>query len=245
VGVFAAASALSAAIMLAVPLGLSARETAVTHLFEPSASKAWGLAAASVMLALQAFGAVLMTAQRLQGELQRQALVDAMTGLPNRRAFDDALLRAVEGAARSGGAVGLLLVDVDHFKRINDTHGHAAGDEVLRQVATLIREEPRRVDLCARLGGEEFAIILAGASPEAAREFAERLRRKIAAAAIVFEGKAIAVTVSIGVAAMMPSDESADVALLRADAALYKAKDGGRNLVLLGDGGGSAAGAAA
>jgi len=184
--------------------------------------------------------------KRLEQELQALAATDALTGLPNRRSF---MTRLEEDYARlrrfDTQQVAVLMLDLDYFKRINDTYGHAAGDEVLRQVATLIREEPRRVDLCARLGGEEFAIILAGASPEAAREFAERLRRKIAAAAIVFEGKAIAVTVSIGVAAMMPSDESADVSLLRADAALYKAKDGGRNLVLLGDGGGSAAGAAA
>jgi len=165
--------------------------------------------------------------KRLEQELQALAATDALTGLPNRRSF---MTRLEEDYARlrrfDTQQVAVLMLDLDYFKRINDTYGHAAGDEVLRQVATLIREEPRRVDLCARLGGEEFAIILAGASPEAAREFAERLRRKIAAAAIVFEGKAIAVTVSIGVAAMMPSDESAYVSLLRA-------------------GGGSAAGAAA
>lgn len=184
--------------------------------------------------------------KRLEQELQALAATDALTGLPNRRSF---MTRLEEEYARlrrfDTQQVAVLMLDLDYFKRINDTYGHAAGDEVLRQVATLIREEPRRVDLSARLGGEEFAIILAGSSAEAAREFAERLRRKIAAAAIVLEGKAIAVTVSIGVAAMMPSDESADVSLLRADAALYKAKDGGRNLVLLADGGGRAAGAAA
>jgi diguanylate cyclase (GGDEF)-like protein/PAS domain S-box-containing protein len=184
--------------------------------------------------------------KRLEQELQALAATDALTGLPNRRSF---MARLEEEYARlrrfDTQQVAVLMLDLDNFKRINDTYGHAAGDEVLRQAATLIREEPRRVDLCARLGGEEFAVILAGASPDAAREFAERLRRKIAAAAIVFEGKALAVTVSIGVAAMRPTDESADVSLLRADAALYRAKDGGRNQVRLADEGDSAAGAAA
>ncbi len=184
--------------------------------------------------------------KRLEHELQALAATDSLTGLPNRRSF---MTRLEEEYARlrrfDTQQVAVLMLDLDYFKRINDTYGHAAGDEVLRQVATLIREEPRRVDLCARLGGEEFAMILAGASPDAAREFAERLRRKIAAAAIVFEGKALAVTVSIGVAAMRPGDESADVALFRADAALYRAKDAGRNQVRLADDGASASGAAA
>lgn len=184
--------------------------------------------------------------KRLEQELQALAATDSLTGLSNRRSF---MTRLEEEHARlrrfDTQQVAVLMLDLDYFKRINDTYGHAAGDEVLRQVATLIREEPRRVDLCARLGGEEFAIILAGASPDAAREFAERLRRKIAAAAIVFEGKALAVTVSIGVAAMRPGDESADVSLLRADAALYRAKDAGRNQVRLVDEGASASGAAA
>lgn len=184
--------------------------------------------------------------KRLEQELQALAATDALTGLPNRRTF---MARLEEEYARlrrfDTQQVAVLMLDVDYFKRVNDTHGHAAGDEVLRQVATLIREEPRRVDLCARIGGEEFAVILAGASAESAREFAERLRRKIAAAAIIFEGKALAVTVSVGVAAMRPADESADASLLRADGALYKAKEAGRNQVKLAEESAGAAGAAA
>lgn len=184
--------------------------------------------------------------KRLEQELQALAATDALTGLPNRRTF---MARLEEEYARlrrfDTQQVAVLMLDVDYFKRVNDTHGHAAGDEVLRQVATLIREEPRRVDLCARIGGEEFAVILAGASAESAREFAERLRRKIAAAAIIFEGKALAVTVSVGVAAMRPTDESADASLLRADGALYKAKEAGRNQVKLAEESAGAAGAAA
>jgi diguanylate cyclase (GGDEF)-like protein/PAS domain S-box-containing protein len=170
--------------------------------------------------------------KRLQAELLEMATTDALTGLPNRRTF---MTRLEEEFARvkrfNTHQVAVLMLDLDYFKRINDTHGHAAGDEVLRQVAMLIRDETRRVDLCSRLGGEEFAILLAGAALNAASDFAERLRGKIAAAAIIHDGKAISVTASIGIAAMKASDDAADAALLRADGALYHAKDFGRNQV--------------
>jgi diguanylate cyclase (GGDEF)-like protein len=170
--------------------------------------------------------------KRLEAELREMATTDALTGLPNRRSFMSRLEEEYARVRRfDSQQVAVLMLDLDYFKRINDTHGHAAGDEVLRQVAILIRDETRRVDLCSRIGGEEFAILLAGAAPGPAREFAERLRGKIADAAIVHEGKVIAVTASIGIAAMKATDDSADAALLRADGALYHAKDFGRNQV--------------
>ncbi len=170
--------------------------------------------------------------KRLQAELLEMATTDALTGLPNRRTFMSRLEEEFARVKRFGAhQVAVLMLDLDYFKSVNDTHGHAAGDEVLRQVAMLIRNETRRVDLCSRLGGEEFAILLVGATLIAASEFAERLRGKIAAAAIIHDGKAISVTASIGIAAMKPSDDAADAALLRADGALYHAKDFGRNRV--------------
>jgi len=182
--------------------------------------------------------------KRLQAELLEMATTDALTGLPNRRTFMGRLDEEFARVKRFGThQVAVLMLDLDYFKRINDTHGHAAGDEVLRQVAMLIRDETRRVDLCSRLGGEEFAILLAGATLIAASEFAERLRGKIAAAAIIHDGKAISVTASIGIAAMKASDDAADAALLRADGALYHAKDFGRNRVkVVDEGEGAAAG---
>lgn len=185
--------------------------------------------------------------KRLESELREMATTDSLTGLPNRRVFMSRLEEEHARLRRFGShQVAVLMLDLDYFKRINDTHGHAAGDEVLKQVALLIRDETRRVDLCGRIGGEEFAILLAGAPAGAAREFAERLRRKIAAAAIVYEGRAIAVTASIGIAAMRAGDEAADTALLRADGALYHAKDVGRNQVkVVADEAPSAGGAAA
>ena len=123
------------------------------------------------------------------------------------------------------------MLDLDYFKRINDTWGHPAGDAVLRQVAVVINEQIREVDMCSRLGGEEFAVLLAGAARVAAREFAERLRRKIAEIVVLHEGSNITVTVSIGVATLRATDGSADAALLRADRALYQAKEQGRDQV--------------
>jgi len=185
--------------------------------------------------------------KRLQAELLEMATTDALTGLPNRRTFMSRLEEEFARVKRFGThQVAVLMLDLDYFKSINDTHGHAAGDEVLRQVAMLIRNETRRVDLCSRLGGEEFAILLVGATLVAASEFAERLRGKIAAAAIIHDGKAISVTASIGIAAMKASDDAADESLLRADGALYHAKDFGRNRVkVVDEGEGVAAGISA
>lgn len=170
--------------------------------------------------------------KRLEAELRELAITDMLTGLPNRRAF---MNRLEEEHARmqrfDTQQAAVLMLDLDHFKRINDSCGHPAGDAVLRQVAARIRDEIRRVDMCGRIGGEEFAILLAGANAETAREFAERLSWKIADTTVSYEGRDLAVTVSIGIAVMQADDENADRALLRADAALYRAKEAGRDRV--------------
>ncbi len=170
--------------------------------------------------------------KRLEQELRELAATDMLTGLPNRRAF---IARLEEEHARlrrfDAQQAAVLMLDLDYFKNINDTWGHAAGDAVLREVAATINAQIREVDLCSRLGGEEFSVLLTGAAPVAAREFAERLRRRIAEIAVNHEGDIIKVTVSIGVAALRATDDSADAALLRADRALYKAKEVGRDRV--------------
>jgi diguanylate cyclase (GGDEF)-like protein len=233
VGVYALGTLVAAAVMLAVPALMTWREPAVTSLFASSSSKTWGLAMATVILVLQAFGAVMMTAQRLQRELQRQALLDVLTGLPNRRAFDDALERALARAARSGAVVGLLLVDVDWFKRINDTRGHAEGDAVLRELAQRLLAASRRADLVARVGGEEFAMILDAPDPAALGELAERVRRGVSAQPVALAGGPLPVTVSVGVAHRVAPRPDEGRALYRdADEALYAAKHGGRNRVV-------------
>ncbi len=170
--------------------------------------------------------------KRLEDELRGLATTDMLTGLPNRRAF---IARLEDEHARlkrfEGQQAALLILDLDHFKNINDTYGHPAGDEVLRQVAAVIRNEIRQIDMSSRLGGEEFSVLLAGATHTAAREFAERLRRKIAGLTVTHENRTITVTASIGVAALHAAEESADAALLLADRALYRAKNLGRDRV--------------
>jgi diguanylate cyclase (GGDEF)-like protein len=170
--------------------------------------------------------------KRLEAELREMATTDMLTGLPNRRHF---LARLEEEHARLRRRdvthAAVLMLDLDHFKRINDTFGHPTGDAVLEHVASLISGEVRSIDTASRLGGEEFAVILAGATDAAALEFAERLRRTVASVPTEHDGHAVAVTVSIGIAAMTARDTAADAALARADTALYRAKQAGRNRV--------------
>ena len=170
--------------------------------------------------------------KRMEKELRDLATSDSLTGLPNRRQF---LLRMDEEFSRlqrlDAQSVSVLMLDIDHFKRVNDSYGHAVGDEVLKHFARLVHEELRKIDVVGRLGGEEFAIILPGADPAAAEAFAERLRQKIETSPAPAAGSAVKFTVSIGIAAMRPMDASTNVALARADEALYLAKNGGRNCV--------------
>lgn len=167
-------------------------------------------------------------AKRLEAQLRAQATTDPLTELANRRQFmvrlEDAFARLQRDKTLE---VGVLLLDLDHFKDINDRLGHAAGDAVLRRIAGVLRTELRQVDTAGRIGGEEFAILLPGSDLAAAAVFAERLRRKIASSAAAEPD--LAVTVSIGIAAMAPSDGQAEEALWRADTALYRAKAAGRN----------------
>jgi diguanylate cyclase (GGDEF)-like protein len=168
---------------------------------------------------------------RLHGIVERQALVDGLTGLANRRRAEEFLRAEVARAERLGGSVGLILADLDDFKAVNDEHGHAAGDDVLREFADALRATVREIDVAARWGGEEFAVLLPGSDLEGALHVAERLREAIAARRIAGPGGAqIAVTASFGVAS---SGGGRDVQeLLRvADEALYEAKGAGKNRV--------------
>jgi len=169
---------------------------------------------------------------------------DGLTKLPNRRAFDAALIEMFARMQRLGERGSLLMIDIDHFKRINDTRGHAAGDDVLRAVGQTMASDVRLVDHVFRVGGEEFAIVLSGADAAAAVTTAERLRRAMAAERIAVKGGEIAVTVSVGVA--MAATGSEPKALVEAaDAALYRAKTEGRNRVVVsGQAGGSDSGGA-
>jgi diguanylate cyclase (GGDEF)-like protein len=171
--------------------------------------------------------------KRLNEELAARALTDSLTGLANRRAFDDAFAREVSQSQRSSKPLSLLIVDIDHFKRVNDTHGHAAGDEVLRHVARAILASVRATDTAARQGGEEFAVILPFTADEQARIVAERIRKNVAAMRVPYEGKELGVTVSLGGVSVVATKEVERGAIVnRADAALYQAKSSGRDRVV-------------
>jgi diguanylate cyclase (GGDEF)-like protein len=174
----------------------------------------------------------------IQERLKHAGLTDALTGVHNRRYFDQRLTEEVARLLRSRQSLSCLFIDIDHFKRINDTHGHPVGDLVLQRVAGLIRDQLRRADVVARYGGEEFAVLLVQTGPGMAVDIAQRIRRSVDARAFqVLDAMPDPITVSIGVASLTPVKPKGDVhglgkeLLNAADAALYQAKDAGRNRV--------------
>ena len=168
--------------------------------------------------------------QEANGRLERMVRTDSLTGLGNRRLFDERLRQEWRLSRNLGVPLSLLMIDIDHFKRINDTRGHTAGDAVLRKVATLLSTTTRETDTCTRYGGEEFAILLPATEIAKATELAERLRIAVAGAAIGENP----VTISIGVATGEPqAPDFGGLSLVEhADSALYAAKQAGRNRVV-------------
>lgn len=164
-----------------------------------------------------------------RAELSRLVYTDPLTGLPNRRHFTERFEAEVARVARYGGSFTLGVMDCDHFKAYNDRHGHPAGDDALRELGILLREQLRVSDSVARLGGEEFAVLMVGADPELAAAVAERLRTRIADHAFGATGDTL--TVSIGLASAPEDAKTPDLLFFLADQALYAAKAQGRNCV--------------
>lgn len=156
---------------------------------------------------------------------------DPLTGVWNRRQFDVALTSEIDRVARAGEPALVLMIDIDHFKNVNDSHGHAAGDAALVKLAELLRQAAREVDHIARLGGEEFCILLPHSELDGAMHLAGRVHTAVRDADWrEFERS---ITVSVGVAVAQAPDETPQAVLARADQALYRAKDGGRDQVVL------------
>jgi diguanylate cyclase (GGDEF)-like protein len=171
--------------------------------------------------------------KELEAELRERAIRDPLTGLFNRRHFEAQALQALKRARRDGGPVSLVMSDIDHFKSINDTHGHVNGDRALRRLAEIIRATIREADTPGRLGGEEFGLLLPGVDRDGARVLAERLRKATEETVLRLpHDKILSMTVSLGVAQAHP-DDTLESLVTRADTALYAAKNGGRNRVVM------------
>ncbi|AMK10007.1 sensor domain-containing diguanylate cyclase [Pseudodesulfovibrio indicus] len=167
-------------------------------------------------------------------EVKLRADRDGLTRIYNRQSFDERLVYEIKRRARYRHDLSLLMVDLDHFKSVNDTYGHKAGDMVLRRVGEILTSVFRTTDLCARYGGEEFVVLLPHTSEEAAWKLAERVRTAIEGCSFHFDGKDFAITASIGVASVEGSSLTTDDDLvIKADKALYQAKNNGRNMVVV------------
>jgi diguanylate cyclase len=165
-------------------------------------------------------------------EQRQKALIDPLTGLPNRAAWSERLEREISEWQQHGNTLMLAMLDLDHFKRINDNYGHLAGDKVLKIIASVLRKRLRGSDFIARFGGEEFVLLMPATVPAVGAKLLETLRAAIEACPFHFKGERVTITVSMGLAAFKPGEHS-DMVLKRADQALYRAKHAGRNRVEL------------
>ena len=215
---------------IAVPLVAGPRRLGVVTLTDRSDGSAFDAQDFAAVRMLAANAALAMARERLTAnltELTRIATVDAVTGLFNRRYFERQVEAEVQRARRQGQALALLMIDIDDFKRINDTWGHLEGDRALREVADLLRSGVRIFDVCARYGGEEFVIVMPGASAEVAMHVAERIRRQVEQHSL---HDPMPITISIGIGMLRPHDAIEDL-IATADRALISAKAAGKNLV--------------
>lgn len=195
------------------------------------ASREPNIVVSLVMSGLFNFAYIFLLVGRLVGRLRDSARTDHLTGALNRRAIDAALHQAWHRQRRHGGGLAIALLDIDHFKRINDSWGHAAGDRALAWVAKVLGEGTRAYDTVGRWGGEEFVLVMTDIGPEDVLRRCERLRRALATGSA--DGCGVPITVSIGLAVCQPTDASVAALLERADRAMYAAKAAGRDRVVL------------
>ena len=204
----------------------------------PARAGFWAVLAASTFLVCGMLAVLLVTLLaaliRQSRAMEEAELLDPLTGLLNHRHFLGEAQREMTRAIRYRHTSSVLLLDVDDFKRINDTFGRRAGDMALGRLAAVLRQSVRDHDMVGRLGGEEFAVLLPETTAAHSEPLAERLRVEIEGLKLSAEGRAFSLTVSIGVSEFCAEDETLDPVLRRADAALYEAKLGGRNRVVVG-----------
>jgi diguanylate cyclase (GGDEF)-like protein len=211
--------------MMSVPLKVAERTIAMLNVFRPGVKAAFSDYEALIIERFGIIVALALDSARQHELLRRQAETDHLTGLLNRRAFHNQLDALLHEARRSSRSVGLVLLDIDHFKNVNDEHGHQTGDQALVMVADALRDSVRERDVVARLGGEEFALVLPGTGPERSLLIAERARQQVAAQASLD----VRLTLSAGLASYPDDCGDADALMRCADAALYAAKRGGRD----------------
>nr|HPG93193.1 GGDEF domain-containing protein [Dokdonella sp.] len=187
---------------------------------------------ASLLPVIATSGFLLMCGDRLNKDLSRLAMLDPLTGVSNRRTMTELANKAIAASKRHGRALSLLILDIDHFKRINDQFGHEAGDLALCRFVQLVREMMRESDVIARLGGEEFVLILPDSDERAALAVAERIRQRLDNSDFSISGWPVPLRASIGVGTLGPEVSNLETLLRETDRAMYEAKRSGRNRVV-------------
>jgi diguanylate cyclase (GGDEF)-like protein len=213
---------------LIVPLVIRDRVLGVMFLQDCLQPREWSIDDVSLIGSLADNLAVAIENAELHQERERQAVTDGLTGIANRRSFNDNLSREFERARRYHESLSLIMVDLDHLKKINDTYGHQAGDEAIKTIGRVLKHSSRSIDLAARYGGEEFCLLLPNTELDMAEQLAERLRRLINEVSIDGVGN---ITASLGVASYPVHADNPDSLFQKADEALYVAKQAGRNNV--------------
>ncbi|MDH4164484.1 MAG: diguanylate cyclase [Nitrospirota bacterium] len=217
---------------LCVPLSAKGEPMGMIHLAQRMKASEMTPAAAEMAKAAAKTIELALANIRLRERLNEQAIHDPLTGLHNRRFLEDTLGHQAAQAVRAGDPVGVMMLDLDHFKRFNDTHGHAAGDLLLKEFGAFVRKHIRHGDYVCRYGGEEFVVVLPHSRTEATRKRAEELRRGLPAMICEHLGKRLGgVTVSIGIAQCPEDGQTAELLLRSADEALYRAKERGRDRI--------------
>ncbi len=206
--------------------------TLVTSVFQLTHVQLLTYAVGSVLPVIATIGFLLMCTERSQRELERAARVDYLTGCYNRRAIEELATQSIAAARRHGLPLSVLVLDIDHFKRINDALGHAMGDLALVESVRRIRGTLRTEDVLGRLGGEEFIVLMPNADGNSAVSAGERIRRSFSEQPLPLDGHDRSVTLSIGVAVLAPMDREFSQLLQRGDRAMYAAKNAGRDLVM-------------